>query len=182
MSDEQYQNHVEPPAEIVDPDQLIRVEDGLLVLPTGCVLPPICVVTNQPVSDRYMIKAELNWCSPWIFLVYVFLGPLFLLYFYFTAREQCTLTYGLSPRLYWRIILRRIFSALFAILLLVATVFLAAANFSAWLFVPSGILFVAALMLAVTSSSPLSVVKCRNSKYWIKGFRPDYLAQLPLEA
>jgi hypothetical protein len=182
MSDGSHPTRSQPPAHITNPDHLIRVEDGLLVVPSGCVLPPICIRTNQPVSANDLILTNLFWSPPAVLPLYLLLGPIAALHAQFLAHEMCEITYALSPSIWRWAVFRRVVCSVLAIAFFVAMAFLAAANFSPWLFVPPGILFVVALIGAVAGPAHLSIVKCRNGMYWIKGFRPDYLSQLPLEA
>jgi hypothetical protein len=182
MNDNIPANRASVPSDIVDPDQLIRVEDGLLVVPSGCVLPQVCVRTNESVSENDMILTNLFWCPRAMLPIILVLSPMVAFMAFMFSHNCCEITYGLSPSLRRRSIYRRATCSILAIVLLVAAVFFADPQYSAWLPVATAILFVAALIAAVANGSHLSVVKCRNGMFWVKGLRPDYLAQLPLEA
>jgi len=185
MSDSISANRVEAPAEIVDHDQLIRVENGLLVVPSGCVLPPFCVKTNSPVTEQDMVSKDLTWCSPWIGLLFFISGPL-LIIIYFVARKQCSITFGLSSEIRKRNSRRGFAKFAAMVAFLVATVGIATIDSNHWIisaaFPVTFLLFLVSVVALFVGNSPLSIVKHRNGMFWIKGLRPELIAQLPLEA
>ncbi len=62
-----------------------RVDGNCLVVASRTVLPPVCVKTNQPVSEDDLVCRDLRWCSPWILLL-ILLSGLLLILVYFLAR------------------------------------------------------------------------------------------------
>ncbi len=51
----------------------IAYRDGdILVVPTGCALPPNCMKCNAPIGDNYL-KKTFRWHSPWLYVL-VFFG------------------------------------------------------------------------------------------------------------
>jgi hypothetical protein len=185
MSDESLPPRALPPADITNPDQLIRIENGLLVVPSGCILPQICAKTNLPVTEQDMICRQLTWCSPWIGLLFFVSGPLLILV-YFVARKRCSITFGLSPEIRRRNSQRTLVKFLAMFGLLIATVSLATVNSAQWivaaLCLTTFVLFLISVIALFVGNSPLSVVRHRNGMFWIKGFQHEYMAQLPLEA
>lgn len=184
MAESVSSHRVLAPEGIVDRDQLIRVENGLLVVPSGCILPAICIKTNTPVTEQDMIRRELTWCSPWVGLLFLVSGPLLIL-IYFVARKRCSITYGLSPEIRKRISTRSWAKFLAMCSFLIATVVIATIDSNHWIIAAAlpatFLLFLFFVVALFVGNSPLRVVKHRNGMFWIKGLQSDCLARLPLE-
>jgi hypothetical protein len=73
---------------------LPRVDGKCLVVASGTVLPPVCVKTNQPVSEGDLVRKQFDWCSPWVALL-LLVNVLVLLIVYFIVHKKCSLTFGL---------------------------------------------------------------------------------------
>jgi hypothetical protein len=153
---------------------LPRVDGKYLVVASGMVLPPVCVKTNQPVTEGDLVRKQFYWCSPW-FALLVLLSGLLLILVYFIARRKCVITFGLDPRLrksYRRWMLLKTTAAI----LLFFAIPLSTAIDVTIAPVVVVVLFLVAVVSLFIGNSPLSVVKYRKGMFWIKGFSNEYLA------
>ena len=166
-----------------DDDYGIRVDGNLLVLPSGCTLPPLCIKTNQPVTERDMIFANLCW-RPNSIAAWWFLGPLPLIIAYMVGSQQCAITYGIAPSVYRRRVLLVLGKILLSIALLAATIFLAVSESTNRHIGPAiTVLFVLFLISVVAiffGNAPIRVVRHENQLFWIKGISQEYLNSLEL--
>ncbi|MFZ5828898.1 MAG: hypothetical protein ACOY3P_02375, partial [Planctomycetota bacterium] len=136
------------------------VDGKCLVLASGTVLPPICVKTNQPISDGDMVRKRFDWCPPWI-VVFVVLGPIPLILAYFLARKKIRLTYGLKRE--FRLKRRRL--VLVKVLVMIGfLVGIPLSVLSEWEVVPIvfAVVFVAALIAVFIGNSTLTLVSYRQ--------------------
>lgn len=150
------------------------VDGKCLVVASGTVLPPVCVKTNQRLSEKDLVCKRFEWCTPWVALL-VLLSPLLLILAYFLVRRKCSLTYGLHPQIRKKYRKRILLKIVAAIVLLLAIVLSASVDAAAvaMLFV---FLFLVSLVWLFVGNSPLSVVKYRKKMFWIKGFSDEFLA------
>jgi hypothetical protein len=151
----------------------LRIEGRALVVTSGTRLPPICVLTNQPVTEDDMVRQEYYWCSPWYALL-ILGGLLLYVVFYLIARKQCILTYGLHPdmkRMYRK---RVLIKSLVMIGFVIAFMAGAGANSGVVMGLTALGMF-GALLSFFIGNTPLAVKKCKYGKFWIKGFSPEYL-------
>jgi hypothetical protein len=171
------------PANVED---AICIDNGALMLPSGCTMPPLCILTNRPVSEKDMIEANLYWCPRSVSFVSLLLSGGLLLIAYFLAREQFTIIYGLDPAItrrkaFWTGI--KVFGAIAS---LAATVVLACSPYVSRLITglvaAAFVSFLACVAALFFGNSPLRVVDHRNGMFWVKGFSKAYLAALTLEA
>lgn len=152
---------------------MLRVEGKTLVVVSGTRLPPICVRTNQPVTNEDMVRKDFYWCSPWYaFLILV--GVVVYLLVYILARQQCTLTFGLHPSVKAMYRKRIFIKSMVAIALFISLPFVAATNST-----PLIVLVIAAFIGTIISfcigNTPLTVTKAKYGRFWVKGFSPEYL-------
>ncbi len=173
------------------------VDGKYLVVPANTVLPPICVKTNQPVSQADMIRGTFYSWSPWVAILALG-GPL-VIPAIFLLKKRVWIAYGLAPELRkeWRV--RKI--AKISIAITFGTLLLACAGIQAILaYGPSAvsldsILMMGALMIVAIVVSfidlfvsifignpPLTVVKHRRGLFWVKGCSAAYLARMETES
>ncbi|GEM_PF-1095188 len=168
------------------------VDGKYLVVSASTVLPPICVKTNQPVSQTDMIRGTFYWCSPWVAIL-VLGGPL-VIPAIFLLKKRVSITYGLVPELrrewrVWRI-------AKISIAIAFATPTLALAGMLVILplaplatsvesILTIGVLIIVAFVVSLPAlfigNPPLTVVKHRRGLFWVKGCSAAYLARLEAE-
>ncbi|MBN1908982.1 MAG: hypothetical protein JW818_04520 [Pirellulales bacterium] len=152
------------------------VDGKLLVVQSGERLPPICIKTNQPLSEQDMVTKTLYWCSP-LLLLLILINLIIFLIVYMIARKQCILTIGLHPsvrsRRRWTVLVK----VLVVVGLFFAMLFAAAAD-SDSLIIVFLILFFVALIIACLGNSPVSIAKYRDGMFWIRGCCPEYLAEI----
>ena len=153
---------------------LPRVDGDYLVVASGTVLPPVCVKTNQPVSQRDLVRKQFDWCSPWVALL-LLVNLLVLLIVYFIVRKKCSLTFGLAPRIRRGYRTRMLVKIAIVIALLFAIPLSAALDSSVAIAI-SVVLFLVGVVSLFIGNSPLRVAKHREGMFWIKGFSPEYLA------
>ncbi len=159
-------------------DSQIRVEGRALVVPTDTVLPPVCVRTNQPVSQADMVRKEFYWCPPWVAFLILLSGCLLVLV-YFLVRKRFSITYGLSPDLQksyrkWAIVKWLIVIALFLALPVTASMDVVVMVVL--------VLFLVAIVSLFIGNAPLSVVNHRRGLFWVKGCSKEFLARIEVEA
>lgn len=176
MDTNPYQSPATPFAPVDGQAPSIRVDGRSLVVPTATILPPVCIKTNQPVSEADMVRRTFYWCSPWVALLILLSGCLVILA-YFLVRKRFTITYGLAPDLRqryrkWLIIKSLAATGFFVALLMAAGV---DSPLAALVFL---VLFVAAIVSLFIGNAPLSVVNHRRGMFWVKGCSNEYLAQL----
>jgi hypothetical protein len=164
-------------------DDTIRVEQGRLVLPSGCELPQRCVVTNQPVSVADMIFTRLGYSPPWICLLLFISGPLFVVIFMAT-RKRCVIKYGLNRAIRkryreWFLMKFLVSCALLASFIACFTLELEYPVLSRLLIV-AFLLFLVSLIWLFTGNSVLTVGTVHQGMFWIQGFSPEYLARLEI--
>ena len=155
---------------------LPAVDGEYLVVASGTVLPPVCVKTNQPVSEDDLVRRRFYWCTPWIAILIAASGLLLILA-YFLVRRKCSLTFGLHPRVRRKYRRRILLKAVAAIALFLA-IPLAAGVDSAALIMTVSVLFLVAVVALFVGNSPLSVVKYREGMFWIRGFSGEFLANV----
>ncbi len=178
-------------------DSALRVDGRHLVVPAGTVLPPVCVKTNQPVSQADMVRASLFWCSPWVAIAA--LGGLLVIPALFLLGKRFTITYGLVPELRRRYRTLRIVKMAAVVSGSVTLLFACAVFVGMFVFFPSVVLdigpgvIVKPLMIAnvvgfsllfvaiLSGIRPLTVRKHRQGVFWVKGCSEEYLARLEAE-
>jgi hypothetical protein len=155
-----------------------HVDGDTLVIPSGCVMPPRCIKTNQPVSESDMVQGKVYWLSPWFLLLFIISG-LLLVFAYFFARRKCKITYGLDPAIRKKLKTRTRIKAAAAILFLVALIVTSgSASLPAAVPTTCFILFLVAVIALFLGNSPLYVTRYREGVFWVRGCSPDYLASL----
>jgi hypothetical protein len=109
---------------------------------------------------------------------------LFLIIAYAAGGELCAITYGLSPRIYYRNVLTTVAKIVISIALLAATIILAIMESTNRLIgsavVVVFILFLISVIVIFIGNSPLRVVRYQDGTFWIKGFSKEYLDNLEL--
>ena len=173
-------NPYQSPATIPDgPCQAggLRVEGKLLVVQSGAVLPPVCVKTNQPVSEYDLVTRRFTWCSPLVALLALVSGPLLILV-YFVARRKCTLTFGILPTINGRYRTFRIVKIVAVFVLFLALFLVAPIRDSTPLVMVILVLFLISVVSLCFGNSPLTVTKYRAGEYWVAGCSRDFLADI----
>jgi hypothetical protein len=159
----------------------LPMADGkCLVVASKTVLPPICIRTNQPVSEGDMVCRQFHWCPPWVGLLIVLSG-LLLIFVYFIVRKECSLTFGLDPRLRKKYQRRVLLKVVAAIALFFAMPFSVAIDVTV-LPIIALVLFLVAIVSLFVGNSPLSVAKYRNGMFWIKGFSDEFLTNVDVHS
>jgi hypothetical protein len=166
------------PSESFAPSSLPRVDGKCLVVSSGTVLPPICVKTNQSVSEGDVVRGNLYWCPTWVVLAGAFSGPLLILV-YFIARKKCSIAFGLQPSLRRRLRIQTLLTVIGAVTLFFALPFAAATDSTPVVISVVALLIVAVVALFV-GNSPLAVVKYREGMFWIEGFSGRFRSRFDL--
>ncbi len=158
-------------------EQTLPPQPGLdgfaLVIPSRTVLPRLCIVTCQPVTDDDMIRRNFYWCSPMWLLAIPFFGVL-LVIVYFLVRRKCTVTYGIHPSV------RRKFRRRFLLKAAVALMLLMAGIATLWidpgdLAVVAWTLFGISIVALLLGNKRLEITKYQDNLFWVKGFAPEFL-------
>ena len=165
-----------PMATLVGPVHYSYVDGDALVVPSGTVLPPICIKTNQPVSDRDVKTQTTFWCTPWIFLL-LLIGPLPLCIGYFVVRKKCSLKFGLQPQIRKRYRNRVLLKSLIAFGLFFGMLFSTAYKVGE-ITLALAILFLIALIVACVGNSPISIKTYKDGAFWVKGCSPEFLRDI----
>jgi len=153
-----------------------QVDGDCLVVTSGTVLSPVCIITNRPVTEYDLSRKQFTWCTPWVGLL-ILVNPLVLLLVYLVLRRKCWLTYGLDQRVR-RKYRRRILLKVLAVFALLFAVIVAAGWDAVEAMAIALILFLVALVSLCFGNSPLRVVKYRKGVFWMKGASEEYLASL----
>ena len=153
----------------------IFVDGKYLVVPSGTVLPPSCVKTNQKITDREMRQKVFEWCSPWVALSFLISGCI-LIVLYFVLRKRCELVFGVHPSVRSRYRRRAMVKALATAICFVGILVAAAADYGPLIAVAC-VLFILAMASNFLGNTPLSIAKYRNGRFWIRGCCPEFLAQ-----
>ncbi|MCA9031265.1 MAG: hypothetical protein KDA69_13690 [Planctomycetaceae bacterium] len=182
----------------------VSVDGDAIVVRNGAVLPMRCVFSNELV-ERGEMRTRTLYYIPWF--VYLII-PVSLLLMYFDKRisglgfigllvvmqraycSEVTLTYGVSSALLSSNRMLAKFASRFVLsglVLLCAAIFVDAIAVLVAAGVTLGLGFLAIVATVFTGPDPgrmhiAAVQKYnadnRNTEFWIKGFHPDYLAQL----
>jgi hypothetical protein len=156
------------------------VDGGCLVVASGTVLPPVCVKTNERVSENDLMRKDYHWCSPLVGLL-VLASGLLLILVYFAARKKCSVTFGLHPRVRWKYRRRVLLKVVATIVLFLAIPYSATVDDTALPFLVM-VLFLAVIVSFFIGNSPLSVVKYRKGMFWVEGFSREFLADFKPES
>jgi hypothetical protein len=156
------------------------IDGDLLVLTDKTALPPRCVRTNLPVSEREYRTWDLP-CTPTWLRILMILLPAFLLFAPFVVRHRCRLKAGLSRNARYRYLLLKLLAIVLILWAIIAPI--AFAGFDrpdAMLIYVAAFpfLFWGGFILLIMFSSPLTVIKHEGDKFWIKGCSPAFLESL----
>ena len=152
------------------------VDGPFLVVQSGTALPNHCLVTNTPLPDQTAQRLTFNWCSPFIWFLFLIAWPLILLA-YLVFRRQCHLWCFIKPQVRQRIFKRNLIKLLAITVSLAVTIGGFAFGMVTGGMVGLGLLFISVIALLVPSS-PLGVSKYRDGFFWIYGVHPDVLRGL----
>jgi hypothetical protein len=156
------------------------IDGDFLVLTDRTALPLRCVRTNRPVSEREYQTWDLPWL-PLSLKIVMCLAPAFLLFAPFVVRRRCRVKAGISKRVRFRYLLRKLLACLFILGSLIAPVVclglgqLGAAMVSAVLF---PFLFWGGFILLILFTSPLTIQQHIGDYFWLKGCSPEFLASI----
>ncbi|MBN2023719.1 MAG: hypothetical protein JW809_13110 [Pirellulales bacterium] len=164
------------PANCAVPESAPRVDGRCLVVRSGTVLPPVCVKTNQPVSNDEVVRQDFYWCSPWVLLL-IFVNLLVLLIAYLIARKKCALLFGLQ-RTIRRRYRRRLLIKITVMVVSFVGCFYAGAADAPVLIVIALCVFAGALISLCIGQSPLKIRKHRDGWFWVQGCCVDYLTAI----
>lgn len=149
-----------------------RIDKGCVVVRNGDVLPAFCVKTNQQVSGKDYGPRQIKWTKE-------VRGPKFMkIISYFTSRQYCSLTYGISSGFKTKALV--IFLIKIALLLIGIFGLFAGAAMLWNQFVILGFLaigLVAAILLPF-GNQPLAIVHEENGEFWLKGCSKEYLNRI----
>jgi hypothetical protein len=179
MSDNPYQTPAAPVAMFPayaagSPTSALWVDGKHLVVPSGAILPPLCVKSGQPVNEGNSSRKRYIWYPSWLLLL-LFVGGLpLVLILYLVTRKECLLTFALHPDVRKRYRNRLIVKALVAMALFGAMVFFAQSD----AFVVLIALFLISLLVLAADNSPLRVAKHRDGMFWIRGCSKEFLASI----
>lgn len=95
------------------------IDGKYLVLTDRTALPPRCVKTNAPVSERECQMFDLPWLSPALKVV-MCIAPIVLLFAPHAVRRRCHLQAGLSKGVRVRYLLRKLLAGVVIVGALVA--------------------------------------------------------------
>jgi hypothetical protein len=157
-----------------------RIDGAFLVLSDWTALPARCVKTNLPVSERECQLMNLPWMPLWLKVV-MCISPVFLLFAPYAVRKRCRVQAGISKGVRLRYLLRRLVAGLlivgsFILPVVCVVLDLPTAALVALLLFP--FLFWGGFVYLVFFTSPLSVQRCVDEHYWLKGCAPEFLASL----
>jgi hypothetical protein len=152
------------------------VDDSLLVVRSGDVLPLFCVTTGVPVSPEQMERRILHWCPFWVFVL-MFVAPFIGFVLYAILRKKCLITYGMSKaakRPYWI----RVGIACALMIAAAVGVLIGAKLKMGAILLCSVLLVPVAIIVMLVGNTPFSAIKYVDGKFWIKGSSPEFLARL----
>lgn len=145
-----------------------------LVVPDGARLPPICVRTAQPVTERDIARKIFYWAPPAMgFLVLLGVPGLIA---YFVMRKKCTVTYAVHRSIRNKYRLRFVNKLLVMIALLVSIPLVCTYSRSPLLISSVFIAFFVSLIALALGNRPIGVKNHMNGKFWFTGCSPEYLA------
>jgi hypothetical protein len=153
-----------------------RADGKFLVVESIAVLPPICVKTNRPLTERDMVLKQFTWCSPWWGLL-ILLSGLLLIVVYFLVRKKCTLTFGLDPSVRRKYRNRALFKVVAAVGLFFALPVVAGTNSTPAIAVVLG-LFVFSIVSLLIGNASLSVANYRSGEFWLRGCSKEFLTTI----
>jgi hypothetical protein len=163
---------------MVQPSQVI---DGKFLVPTDrTALPPRCVRTNRPVSERDYHTLDLPWLPLWLKIV-MCIAPAFMLFAPYAVRQRCRVQAGISKPVRFRYLLRKLVAALLILGSVIApVVFLSldqrGASIVSVLLFP--FLFWGGFILLILFTSLLTIQRHIGDHYWLNGCSPEFLAGL----
>lgn len=151
-----------------------------MVLTDKTALPPRCVRTNQPVTNREFRVWNLPWMPGWLRILMI-VCPAFLLFAPFVIRRRCRLKAGISRGVKFR----------FSLIKLVAWVLILGAVIGPIVLVMVGLQSAAVATMVLTPffvwggallyvffSSPLEIARHLGDRFWIRGCSPAFLESL----
>ena len=156
------------------------IDGKFLVLTDRTALPPRCVRTNQPVSERECQTWDLPWL-PLSLRIVMCVAPMFLLFAPFVVRQRCRVQAGISQSVRFRYLLRKLLACLLIVGSLIAPVVCLAigqtgAAVLTVVFFP--FLFWGGFILLILFTSPLTIAAHSGDHFWLKGCSPEFLASL----
>ena len=156
------------------------IDGKFLVLTDRTALPPRCVRTNRPVSEREYQTWDLPWLPLWLKIV-MCISPAFLLFTPYVVRRRCRVQAGISKPIRNRYLFRKLMACLFILGSLIAPIVclgigqLGAMMVSVILF---PFLFWGGFILLILFTSPLTIQRHIGNHYWLNGCSPEFLASL----
>ena len=156
------------------------IDGRFLVLTDRTALPPRCVRTNRPVSEREYHTWDLPWLPLWLKIV-MCIAPAFLLFAPYVVRQRCRVQAGISKPVRFRYLLRQVIACLFILGSIIAPPVciafeqVGAAMVSVILF---PFLFWGGFILLILFTSPLTIQRHIGDHFWLNGCSPEFLASL----
>lgn len=165
----------------------IQVRMGCAVVRSGTVLPPYCIVSNEPVSQEEMETRKLLWIPDDIgvlFFLAHFIGFFPGLIGYYIARKECALTFGLARvvrrdrrrRLVMKMVVGGVVLLACVLVIILSLVEVTKEN-GVLLFI-AYILFLATMIIMLLGDDILTVKKHVNNEFWIERFSKDFLSRI----
>ena len=147
-----------------------------LVMAADVILPSCCAKCNAPVS-RDPIKRTLYWHAPWIYLL-ILISILIYIIVAIIVRKKAVVFVPVCEEHRRQ---RYLFITASWLLSLtgIALWFVAASGGSGYWVLAGLILFFGGLILGVWKGTLVSAKKIDDRFVWVRGFCPEYLAQLP---
>jgi hypothetical protein len=156
------------------------VDGQFLVLADRTALPPRCIHTNQPVSERECEIFNLPWIEPTLKLAMCFV-PALLLIAPYAIKRRCRVQVGISRSVRRNYLLRKVAAGLVMLGALVTPFVLLASNWTGPLiivFALAPFTFWGCFVYLVLFSSPLTIANHKGHHFWLQGCSPEFLASI----
>jgi hypothetical protein len=156
------------------------IDGKFLVLTDRSALPPRCVRTNRPVSERECQTWDLPWL-PLPLKIVMCVAPVFLLFAPYAVRQRCRVQAGISKSVRFRYLLRKLLACLLILGSLIAPVVCLAYGWTVTALVTVlcfPFLFWGGFILLILFTSPLTIAEHKGDHFWLKGCSPEFLASL----
>lgn len=143
-------------------------DDDLLIVHDRTELPPLCVVTGERVAGP-PTKKSFHWCNNLLLLPVLLVSNIFGLLLYFAIRKRCTISVAVSRDVKVKYTRRRRIKLLIAIVSFFSLPFASGYVLAAVLCV-----FLGAVVTLPFGNFPLSTVKFRDGRFWLKGTTQEF--------
>jgi len=156
------------------------IEGKYLVLSDKTALPMRCVKTNQPVEENAYCAWNLPWIPAWLKIL-MLTGLGFLFFVPFVVRRRCRVKAGLSQTAWLRYFFLKLLAVFLILGSFVPPMIFGKLEMDEWAFYSFmclPILIWIGLIILIMGSSPLSIVRHKGDRFWIRGCSPAFLESL----